>query len=49
MGRESAYLGRSVEWDEVLNSARKLGPQKYEFGGLPFPDVAIPGKNATQG
>ena len=26
MGRESAYSGRSVEWDEVLNSAMRLGP-----------------------
>ena len=44
MGRESAYSGRSVEWDAILNSKTKLGPQKYEFGNLPVPDVAIPGK-----
>src|SRR5437764_2331082 len=37
MGRQSAYLGRSVEWDEALNAPTKLGPQKYEFGSLPFP------------
>jgi predicted dehydrogenase len=43
MGRESAYAGRSVTWDEVLNG-RRLGPEKYEFGPLPFPEVAIPGK-----
>jgi len=44
MGRESAYSGRSVEWDEVLNSPRRLGPEKYEMGSLPFPEVAIPGQ-----
>src|SRR6267378_628134 len=44
MGRESAYSGRTVEWDTILNSTTKLGPQKYEFGSLPLPEVAIPGK-----
>jgi predicted dehydrogenase len=44
MGRESAYSGRSVEWDEILNSERKLGPEKYEMGDLPFPDVPMPGQ-----
>src|SRR5499427_3391984 len=37
MGRESAYSGRSVEWDEVLNNTKRLGPEKYEMGSLPFP------------
>lgn len=44
MGRESAYLGRSVEWDEILNAKTRLGPSKYEMGPLPFPDVAMPGQ-----
>ncbi|PWU20430.1 MAG: oxidoreductase, partial [Verrucomicrobia bacterium] len=44
MGRESAYTGRTVEWDTILNSKVKLGPQKYEFGSLPMPEVAIPGR-----
>lgn len=44
MGRESAYSGRSVEWDEILNSNKKLGPQTYELGSLPFPEVAVPGQ-----
>ena len=48
MGRESAYTGRAVEWDAILNSNAKLGPQKYEFGSLPFPAVAIPGKHSSQ-
>jgi predicted dehydrogenase len=44
MGRESAYSGRSVEWDEVLNAPTRLGPAKYELGKLPFPPVAVPGQ-----
>ena len=44
MGRESAYSGRTLTWDQVYNSARKLGPEKLEFGSLPIPDVAIPGR-----
>ncbi len=48
MGRESAYSGRVVEWDTILNSNTKLGPEKYAFGGLPFPEVAIPGKYGRQ-
>lgn len=43
MGREAAYAGRSVEWEEILNSKTRLGPEKYEMGSLPFPDVAAPG------
>jgi hypothetical protein len=44
MGRESAYSGRSIEWDEALKSTARLGPEKYEFGKLPFPEVATPGQ-----
>src|SRR5207237_10766150 len=44
MGRESAYSGRSIEWEQALNSTTNLGPDKYEFGDLPTPEVAIPGK-----
>jgi len=44
MGRESAYSGRLVTWDEMLNSQTHLGPEKYEMGSLPFPEVAIPGQ-----
>jgi len=44
MGRESAYAGRAIEWDEALNSKNRLGPEHYEFSDLPFPHVAIPGQ-----
>jgi predicted dehydrogenase len=38
MGRMSAYTGKDVTWDEVLNSDMRLGPASYEFGpveGIP--------------
>lgn len=44
MGRESAYCGRSIEWEEALKSNRRLGPEKYEMGDVPFPEVATPGQ-----
>lgn len=44
MGRESCYSGQSIEWDQALNATTRLGPEKYEFGPLPFPAVAKPGE-----
>ncbi len=44
MGRDSAYSGRSVEWDEHLNSPRRLGPEKYEMGPIAVPAVPMPGQ-----
>ena len=45
MGREAAYTGRTIEREEVLNSKMKLGPEKYEMGDLPFPEVPTPGQH----
>jgi predicted dehydrogenase len=45
MGRESAYSGRSITWEEALNSNVRLGPDKYEMGSLPFPEVPMPGQH----
>jgi len=44
MGREAAYSGRSITWDELMKSAMRLGPEKYELGPYPTPPVAMPGK-----
>src|SRR5207253_2485604 len=35
MGRESAYSGHSVTWDEMLNSNMKLAPESYGFDVAP--------------
>lgn len=44
MGREAAYTGQEIEWDEILNSDLKLVPETFEFGSVPMPDVAAPGE-----
>jgi predicted dehydrogenase len=42
MGRMATYTGKVIEWQEALQSER-LGPDRYEFGDLPTPPVAMPG------
>ncbi len=45
MGRMSAYTGRALKWDWVMNASKlDLSPPKYEFGDLPMRPVAIPGQ-----
>jgi predicted dehydrogenase len=49
MGRMSAYTGKDVTWEEVLNSDMRLGPASYEFGpveGIPevIPVIGIEAK-----
>lgn len=34
MGRVSAYTGKEVTWDEMLNSDLKLAPKKYIMGNV---------------
>jgi predicted dehydrogenase len=43
MGRMAAYTGKTVTWDQALNSKEDLTPPKYEFGPLETPPVAVPG------
>jgi len=45
MGRMSAYTGRALKWDWAMKASKlDLRPSKYEFGELPVPPVAVPGK-----
>ncbi len=44
MGRMSAYTGQPVSWEQALDSSLDLSPVTYEFGDLPTPSVAIPGR-----
>jgi len=45
MGRMSAYTGRALKWDWVMNASKlDLTPAKYEFGDLPPRPVAMPGQ-----
>jgi predicted dehydrogenase len=44
MGRMSAYTGKTVTWDQALNSTLDLTPPAYAFGPLPVAPVPIPGR-----
>ncbi len=44
MGREAVYSGQAISWDEAMQSTTRLGPERYEFGPLPVPPVAMPGQ-----
>jgi len=46
MGRVSAYTGKEVTWDEMMNSDMKMGPATYVMGPVGIVEtskVAIPG------
>jgi predicted dehydrogenase len=44
MGRMSAYTGRALSWDWVMNSSKlDLVPKRFEFGPNPVDPVAVPG------
>jgi myo-inositol 2-dehydrogenase / D-chiro-inositol 1-dehydrogenase len=43
MGRMATYTGQLITWEQSMNSKEDLTPQKYEWGSLPTPPVALPG------
>ena len=43
MGRMTAYSGKTITWDEALNSAESLMPTMLTWGPMPMPPVAMPG------
>jgi len=44
MGREAAYTGKKITWDEILNSDMKLGPESIEMGPVDMKfEVPVPG------
>ena len=42
-GRMAAYTGKTLSWEECMNSTLNLTPSSYEWGSLETPQVAIPG------
>ncbi len=45
MGRMSAYTGRALNWDWVMNASKlDLTPPRFEWTALPPLEVAVPGK-----
>ena len=44
MGREAAYTGQAILWDELLSATQDLTPPNKGFGPLTVPPVPMPGK-----
>jgi len=44
MGREAAYTGLELTWDDVLNADQVLAPPDVGFVSLDVPPVPMPGK-----
>ena len=44
IGREAAYSGQAISWDDAMKSTKRLGPEEYAFGPYPIPEVALPGQ-----
>ncbi len=44
MARMSAYTGKTITWEQALNSKEDLSPAKYDLGELAAPAIAVPGK-----
>ena len=43
LGREAAYSGKPLQWDELLASKVSLGPDSYDWGNLSSPEIPLPG------
>jgi len=49
LGREAAYTGQTVTWDELMQAdGLDLGPETYEFGAASIPPVARPGRTTLE-
>lgn len=44
MGRMSTYTGKTVTWEQAMNSKLDLSPDTYAFTDLPVREVSVPGK-----
>lgn len=44
LGREAAYTGQRIRWNDLLTSNLNLMPKKFEFGDIVMPDVPVPGQ-----
>ena len=43
MGRMATYTGQEITWEQAMNSAQALSPEKYEWGAAPEVEIARPG------
>ncbi len=44
MGREAAYTGQEITWEEIMNADLELVPREFSFRSLPMQEVAVPGQ-----
>ncbi len=44
MGREAAYTGLELTWDQILNADMNLMPPQVTFGELEVPPIPVPGE-----
>jgi predicted dehydrogenase len=43
MGRMATYTGQRITWEMAMNSQEDLTPERYEWGDVKVPAVAMPG------
>jgi predicted dehydrogenase len=43
LGREAAYTGKKITWEEIASSDLDLSPPSYAFGPIEIPPVPLPG------
>lgn len=43
IGREAAYTGRTINWEDMLNSKKSYTPKIWDWTETPFPPVPVPG------
>ena len=44
MGREAAYTGKVITWEDALNSPQDLMPEVTDFSRMRMPEVPVPGR-----
>ena len=48
MGREAAYTGQEITWDQILAAKQDLVPPTVAFGPLDVPPVPMPGRTKLE-
>lgn len=44
LGREAAYTGQTLTWDDLIKSSLSILPKEWAFGTMPVPAVPTPGE-----
>ena len=44
MGREAAYTGKVITWEDALNSPQDLMPEVNDFASMGTPAIPVPGR-----